>query len=67
MENHFIMEIKRKYITRVAWCTGRGQNFITEALNFNIDAYITGEVSEETIHIAEENNIHFFFFRSSCY
>lgn len=49
-----------KYITRVAWCTGRGQNFIIDALNFKIDAFITGEVSEETIHIAEENNIHFF-------
>ena len=47
-------------IMRVAWCTGRGQNFIKEAIKFNIDTYITGEVSEETIHIAEENNIHFF-------
>ncbi|WP_075431914.1 Nif3-like dinuclear metal center hexameric protein [Buchnera aphidicola] len=51
---------KLKDITRVAWCTGRGQNFIKEAIKFNIDTYITGEVSEETIHIAEENNIHFF-------
>lgn len=72
--NDFIKIIKKKlyrtpfhygnnfsqYIKRVAWCTGRGQNFIHQALKFNIDAYLTGEVSEETIHIAEENNIHFF-------
>lgn len=49
-----------KYINRVAWCSGKGQNLISKSLKFNIDAFLTGEVSEETIHIAEENNIHFF-------
>lgn len=49
-----------KYIKYVAWCTGKGQNFFNQVLHLNIDAYFTGEVSEETIHIAEENNIHFF-------
>ena len=48
-------------ITRVAWCTGGGQNFIDDVVNFgNIDAYITGEVSEQTIHSAREQGIHFF-------
>ncbi|VAX76539.1 Nif3-like dinuclear metal center hexameric protein [Buchnera aphidicola] len=49
-----------KYIKNIAWCTGKGQNFFNQAITSNIDAYLTGEVSEETIHIAEENNIHFF-------
>ncbi|VFP81484.1 Nif3-like dinuclear metal center hexameric protein [Buchnera aphidicola] len=49
-----------KYIHNIAWCTGKGQNFFNQAISSNIDAYLTGEVSEETIHIAEENNIHFF-------
>ncbi|VFP83679.1 Nif3-like dinuclear metal center hexameric protein [Buchnera aphidicola] len=49
-----------KYINNVAWCTGKGQNFFHQVTNLNIDAYLTGEISEETIHIAEENNIHFF-------
>lgn len=49
-----------KYIKKLAWCTGKGQNYIYKVLNYNVDAYLTGEVSEETIHIAEENNMHFF-------
>ncbi|WWO99755.1 MAG: Nif3-like dinuclear metal center hexameric protein [Candidatus Dasytiphilus stammeri] len=47
-------------ISSVAWCTGAGQKFITEAANFCVDAFITGEASESTIHSARENNLHFF-------
>ncbi|AAM67846.1 Nif3-like dinuclear metal center hexameric protein [Buchnera aphidicola] len=48
------------YISRIAWCSGRGQNFIKQAYNFGIDAFLTGEISEETMHIAKELGIHFF-------
>jgi dinuclear metal center YbgI/SA1388 family protein len=48
------------YISRIAWCSGRGQNFIKKAYNFGIDAFLTGEISEETTHIAKELGIHFF-------
>lgn len=49
-----------KYICRVAWCTGSGQGFIDSAIHFGIDAFITGEVSEQTIHSAREMGVHFF-------
>lgn len=48
------------YINRIAWCSGRGQNFIREAYAFGVDAFLTGEISEETTHIAKELGIHFF-------
>ncbi|AHG61234.1 Nif3-like dinuclear metal center hexameric protein [Buchnera aphidicola] len=48
------------YIKRIAWCSGRGQRFIKEAYIFGVDAFLTGEISEETIHIASELGIHFF-------
>ncbi|WWO95707.1 MAG: type 2 GTP cyclohydrolase I [Candidatus Dasytiphilus stammeri] len=48
------------FITRIAWSTGAGQDFIEQAGTFGVDAFITGEVSEQTIHIARENGIHFF-------
>ncbi|MEI4269686.1 MAG: Nif3-like dinuclear metal center hexameric protein [Candidatus Dasytiphilus stammeri] len=48
------------FITRIAWSTGAGQDFIEQAGHFGVDAFITGEVSEQTIHIARENGIHFF-------
>ncbi|MDU3891013.1 MAG: Nif3-like dinuclear metal center hexameric protein, partial [Serratia liquefaciens] len=48
------------HIRRVAWCTGGGQGFIDSAARFGVDAFITGEVSEQTIHSAREMSIHFF-------
>lgn len=47
-------------IRRVAWCSGGGQGFIEQAAQFGVDAFITGEVSEQTIHIAQEMGLHFF-------
>ena len=47
-------------IHTVAWCTGGGQSYIDLAASNNIDAFITGEVSEQTIHTAREMDIHFF-------
>lgn len=46
-------------IKTLAWCTGGGQGFIDLAAAENIDAFITGEVSEQTIHSAREQGIDF--------
>ncbi|MBV4368673.1 type 2 GTP cyclohydrolase I [Erwinia phyllosphaerae] len=47
-------------IRRVAWCSGGGQGFIDAAAAAGVDAFISGEVSEQTIHSAREQGIHFF-------
>jgi dinuclear metal center YbgI/SA1388 family protein len=47
-------------IHRLAWCTGGAQSFIETALNAGADAFLTGEASEQTVHIARENGLHFF-------
>ncbi len=49
-----------KMITRVAWCTGGGQGFIEQAVAAGVDAFITGEVSEQTVHTARECDVVFF-------
>lgn len=46
-------------IHRVALCTGGAQGYIEQAIDAGADVYITGEVSEQTIHIAREMGIHF--------
>lgn len=46
-------------ISSVAWCTGGGQGYIEQAAEQGIDLFISGEVSEKTIHTARESNIHF--------
>ncbi|WP_023639239.1 type 2 GTP cyclohydrolase I [Dickeya zeae] len=47
-------------IRSIAWCTGGGQGFIDQAADFGVDAFITGEVSEKTIHTAREMGLHFY-------
>ncbi len=50
----------RDVIQSIAWCTGAAQGYIEQALNLGVDAYLTGEVSEPTVHIAREGKLHFF-------
>mgnify|MGYP000200151661 CR=1 FL=1 len=47
-------------IRRVAWCTGAAQNYFDLAVAAEADAYITGEISEPSAHIARESGVHFF-------
>ena len=46
-------------IQSVAWCTGGAQGYIQEAINFGVDAYLSGEISEPTTHSARENQLHY--------
>jgi len=45
---------------RIAWCTGAAQSFIDAAIEQGVDAFLTGEASEQTVHSARENGIHFY-------
>lgn len=47
-------------IKKVAWCTGAAQGYIDQAIAMGVDAFITGEISEPTVHTAREMGIHFF-------
>ncbi|PXX99557.1 Nif3-like dinuclear metal center hexameric protein [Halomonas sp. LBP4] len=46
-------------IGRVAWCTGGAQDLITAAREAGADAFISGEISERTTHLARELGIHY--------
>ena len=46
-------------VNRVAWCTGAAQSMIDKALDLGVDAFISGEISESTVHFARENGIHY--------
>lgn len=47
-------------IETVAWCSGGAQGYIEQAADLGVDAYISGEISEQTVHIARERGIHYF-------
>lgn len=47
-------------IQTVAWCTGAAQSYLPLAVELGVDAFVTGEVSEQTTHIARECGVHFY-------
>lgn len=47
-------------IQTVGWCTGGAQQFVSLAADQGLDAYVSGEISEQTTHIARECGIHYF-------
>lgn len=41
-------------LERIAWCTGGGQGYIEQAADLGVDAFLSGELSEQTTHEARE-------------
>lgn len=46
-------------VQRIGWCTGAAQGYIDKAVAAGADLYVTGEASEQTVHVAREEGIHF--------
>jgi dinuclear metal center YbgI/SA1388 family protein len=47
-------------IETIAWCSGGAQGYIEQAAELGVDAYLSGEVSEQTFHLARELDLHYF-------
>ena len=46
-----------KSIQKIALCTGAAQGYIEQAAAANVDVYISGEISEQTVHMARESGM----------
>lgn len=46
-------------IERVAWCTGAAQNYLDQAISQGAQIYLSGEISEQTVHLAREAGVHY--------
>jgi len=46
-----------KEISTIGWCSGAAQSMIDMAVAQEADAYLSGEISEPTVHIARETGI----------
>lgn len=46
-----------KPVKTVALCTGAAQGYIEQALLANVDVYLSGEISEQTVHVARESGM----------
>lgn len=46
-------------IERMVWCTGGAQGFFEDAIRLGADAYLTGEISEQHVHLSRESGVAF--------
>ena len=46
-------------IRRIAWCTGAAQSYFEAAIALGVDAFLTGEISEQNVHVAQETGVVF--------
>ena len=44
-------------VRSVAWCSGGAQGYFEDAIAAGCDAYISGEISEQTTHLARESGV----------
>ncbi|MCU6435115.1 Nif3-like dinuclear metal center hexameric protein [Undibacterium sp. Jales W-56] len=44
-------------VGKIAWCTGAAQNMLEQAINAGADVYLSGEISEPTVHLARESGV----------
>lgn len=44
-------------IERIAWCSGGAQSYLEQAIALGVDAYVSGEISEQTVHLARESGV----------
>jgi dinuclear metal center YbgI/SA1388 family protein len=48
---------EHREVARVAWCTGGAQGFFEQAVAAGADLYVSGEISEQTVHLARESGV----------
>ena len=44
-------------VRRVAWCSGGAQGYFEAAISLGVDLFVSGEVSEPTVHLARESGV----------
>lgn len=49
----------QRRLRRVAWCTGGAQSYFEQAVALGVDAFLTGEISEQNVHVANETGVAF--------
>lgn len=44
-------------VKRIAWCSGGAQGYFEQAIAAGADVYVSGEISEQTVHLANESGV----------
>ena len=48
-----------RMLHRIAWCSGGAQSYFEQAVALGVDAFLTGEISEQNVHVAQETGVAF--------
>lgn len=52
-----LVEGKHGMLERIAWCSGGGQGHLEQVAGLGVDAFLSGELNEQTTHQAREHGI----------
>ena len=44
-------------VHRLGWCSGGAQDYFEQAIALGVDAFVSGEISEQTVHLARESGV----------
>ena len=44
-------------VNRIAWCSGGAQGLFEQAIGQGAEVYVTGEISEQNVHLARESGV----------
>ncbi|MBK7899149.1 MAG: Nif3-like dinuclear metal center hexameric protein [Azonexus sp.] len=47
----------KRPVRRMAWCTGAAQGYFEAAIALGADVFVSGEISEQTVHLARESGV----------
>ena len=48
-----------RVLKKIAWCSGGAQGYFEQAVALGVDAFLTGEISEQNVHVAHETGVAF--------
>jgi dinuclear metal center YbgI/SA1388 family protein len=47
----------QRCVNKVAWCSGGAQSYFEQAILAGADLFVSGEISEQTVHLARESGV----------
>ena len=52
-----VIGVETQQVSRIAWCSGGAQSLFEAALGLRVQAFLSGEISEQHVHLARESGV----------
>ena len=52
-----VIGAQAQQVSRIAWCSGGAQSLFEAALSLGVQAFLSGEISEQHVHLARETGV----------